>query len=547
MNWYRFTKILFLTAFFISTLVLSFGIPRVFNSPDENANWQFARTFSQTGRLSLLGSEDLVLASIIHPRSVLSVGDQLVPGSFLGLPVIAGTVGRFFGSNAILLVTPLLAVLALMAWRSIIWRLFDDSILADLSAFFLAVHPAFWYYSGRVMMHNVAFVSFLIFALWFLIYQPWPKKYKFDVNYLCAGLMLGLCIATRSSELIWISVLAITMWIIYRSAISYRQLGFLLLGVLAALIPFGLLNQELYGNFLSTGYAMPTLAGQILTSATSIAETNQFLIIGHRIWQLIFPFGFHELATLRHVWNYGFVLYPWLSFLSAVGLVIAIFANRLQAVTSPYLAVNGRLWRQLAIITIVLASYLGLLYGSWNINDNPDPGAVTIANSYARYWLPLFVLGSVFSALTVRFAVRRFGHHRWYHLSVGLVLFVVFLSSVQTVWGGEDGFINTRLHLREFDQKRSMIIVATQSESIIIVDRADKYLWPERQVIVPLRSENTYQHLSDLVVTGPLYYFGITLPESDLNYFQSTILTPINLKIISVMTIGEESLYLIYD
>ena len=92
-----------------------------------------------------------------------------------------------------------------------------------------------------------------------------------------------------------------------------------------------------------------------------------------------------------------------------------------------------------------------------------------------------------------------------------------------------------------------MIIVATQSESIIIVDRADKYLWPERQVIVPLRSENTYQHLSDLVVTGPLYYFGITLPESDLNYFQSTILTPINLKIISVMTIGEESLYLIYD
>ena len=547
MTWYRLTKIFLLTAFFVSTLVLSFGVPRVFNSPDENANWQFATNFARTWELPLAGFDNLDLASLVHPRSVLVAGDQLVPISFLGLPVMSGLAGGIFGESTILLFTPILAVLALIAWRSIIWRLFEDSILADLAAFFLAVHPAFWYYSGRVMMHNVAFVSLLIFSLWFLIYRPWPKKTKFDWNYLCAGLMLGLAVATRASELTWISILAVAIWIIYRSAISYRQLGFLIIGTLVALTPFAVLNQELYGNFLTTGYTMSDLSGQPLSAVSSVASTNQFAIVGTRIWHLIFPFGFHELATLRHVWSYGFVLYPWLSFLAAVGLVIAFFSDKLQAVTTPHLPVNSRLWRQLAIITIVLGGYLGLLYGSWNINDNPDPTAVTIANSYARYWLPLFVLGSVFSALTVRFAVRRFGYHRWYNLCVGAVLLVIFISSVQIVWGGEDGFINTRLHLREFDQKRSLIINKTQSDSIIIVDRADKYLWPERQVIVPLRSEQTYRHLPDLVAATPLYYFGITFPESDLNYFQSTVLEPINLKIINVLTIGEESLYLIYD
>lgn len=547
MAWYRLIKVFFLIAFFVSTLVLSFGVPQVFNSPDENANWQFATNFAKTWEIPLAGFDNLDLAGLIHPRSVLVIGDRLVPISFLGLPVVSGLVGRIFGESTILLFTPLLAVLALVAWRSIIWRLFEDSILADLAAFFLAVHPAFWYYSGRVMMHNVAFVSLLIFSLWFLIYQPWPRRAKFDWNFVGAGLMLGLSIATRASELTWIFVLALAVWIIYRSSVSYRQLGYLIIGTLAALVPFALFNQELYGNFLTTGYTAPDLSGQALSAVASVTSSNQFAIIGARIWQLIFPFGFHELATLRHVWSYGFVLYPWLSFLAVVGLVIAFFSDRLQAVTTPHLSVNSRLWRQLAVITILLSGYLGLLYGSWNINDNPDPTAVTIANSYARYWLPLFVLSSAFSALAVRFAVRRFGHHGWYNLCVGATLLVVFISSAQIVWGGEDGFISTRSHLREFDYKRSLIIDATESDSIIIVDRADKYLWPERQVIVPLRSEKTYRHLSELVAAAPLYYFGITLPESDLNFLESTVLMPNNLKMTKVLTVGEESLYLIYD
>jgi hypothetical protein len=543
---YRLIKAILLGLFFVSTLALSFGVPRIFNSPDENANWQFAHIFSQTGTLSISEADNLTVDGLLHPRSVLAIDDKLVPNSFLGLPVLAGVVGRLLGDQAMLLVTPMLALLAIIAWRSLVWRLFDDTILADLAAFFLAVHPAFWYYSGRVMMHNVAFVAFLIFTVWFVVRRPWSKFGRIDWNYVASGLMLGLAIATRASEIFWVLSLALIIWFIYRAQINWRQLGALSAGAMIALVPFAFLNQEIYGDIFTTGYTVSEITATI-ANPTTVATTNQFVSAISKIYHFLFPFGVHELATLRHVWGYGFLLYPWLSFLSAVGLLIALFADRLHAAVSPHLPVEDRRWRQSALLTLLLAAYLGVLYGSWNINDNPDPAALTIANSYARYWLPLFVLGSLFAALAVRFAVRRFGYHRWYLVCVGATLLVVLISSAQTVWGGEDGFLSTRQHFFEFNQKRASILSMTEDNSIIIVDRADKYLWPERRVVVPLRSKKTYDHLSDLVSIAPVYYFGITLPENDLEYLQTTVLDEQGLKIASVQAIGEESLYLIYD
>jgi hypothetical protein len=88
------------------------------------------------------------------------------------------------------------------------------------------------------------------------------------------------------------------------------------------------------------------------------------------------------------------------------------------------------------------------------------------------------------------------------------------------------------------------VIGMTPSKAIIVTDSDDKYLWPERHVLVPLRSEVTYGSLQKLLMrsTG-LYYLGLTLPEKDFAYLRDVKLAPQNLTPVVVKTYGEKTLY----
>ena len=76
-----------------------------------------------------------------------------------------------------------------------------------------------------------------------------------------------------------------------------------------------------------------------------------------------------------------------------------------------------------------------------------------------------------------------------------------------------------------------------------MVDYADKYLFPHREVVVPLRSEHTYSHLPALRELAPLYYYGITLPETDLVYLQEEKLIELGLTIEPIEEVFNETLY----
>jgi len=193
------------------------------------------------------------------------------------------------------------------------------------------------------------------------------------------------------------------------------------------------------------------------------------------------------------------------------------------------------------IVGVVATVWMVVMYGSWRIIDNPDPLAITVGNSHVRYWLPLFVMSSVFAALAFDELWKRLkGSLRL--VGVGVLVGVVTMNA-HTVFAGTDGFIATRAALMTFEQKRAVIVANTESDAIVIVDRADKYVFPYRQVIVPLRSDSTYAILPTLVPMVPVYYFGITFPEKDLNHVNEVILAPMHLKATLVTTVQEESLY----
>ncbi len=501
--------------FFASTLFLLKG--DFFVSPDENAAFVFAKHWSETGSFRLSEPLNVKLVGLLHPRSAIGWGPSIVPVGFLGFFALAGIVGATLGSSAVLLVTPVLAILAIAAWRQVVLQVFGDKQLANLATFFLALHPAFWYYSGRVMMPNVAFLAFLIFALWLASRE---KRHLF-----LAGLCLGMAIFIRTSEVTWVLPVALILVVAARVRIVPILCG----TALVALVMFAQ-NDATFGNPFTFGYTAEfpfyfttPVSHEIAQLESSPTANGQQL----KALSPLLPFGFHEMNIWRNVGDYVFKLYPWMAVPMLVGL-FAVLANEQR---------RDQRWRVIVAIGGVMSLVLIAVYGSWLVIDNPDASIVSLGNSHVRYWLPLFAVGSLFSA----YAFKLFIVERRYlaYVSLGLVA----VLSTHLVFWGHDGFIESRKALLTFVEKRAAILEATESEAVVVVDRADKYLFPYRRVMVPLRSEVTYAAMPFIVEQAPLYYFGITLPEQDINYLNEVKLAEDELQIKKVLTVQEESLY----
>ena len=523
-----------LSLFFVSTLILSWPFHReLFVSPDENAAFVFASTFARTGELSISEPLNEELHGLLHPRSAVGYADTIISSSFIGFIIVLGTVGSIFGKAAMFFVTPLLAVLAILAWRDSVRRAFNQKLLADAAAFFLMIHPAFWYYTGRVMMHNVAFLALLIFGVWWCLATPlsiWSRKRYAStlrlIDFALAGGLFGVALIIRTSEIFWLTLAIVAVFAIYRAAIGWRAMTSFALGFTIALGLLGLLNGLVYGSPFTNGYTARYPYAAIVISdeaaAAAIAEPTRNILL---------PFGFHERVIWYNVKSYGFKLYPWMSLLAIVGMVLAV-SERTD---------DRRHWRVLTMVTLGLSAWLGIVYGSWKIIDNPDPSIISLGNSHVRYWLPLFALASVFAARALVYLLGDKSVLR--KLFVANLLLLMTLLSLQLVFWGHDGYLPSREALATFALKGERILDLTEDDAIVIVDRADKYLFPERRVVVPLRDESTYAALPDMLNHAPVYYFGITLPEQDVTYLNTQKLALLGVRIELVDTLQEESLY----
>lgn len=517
-----------LTLFGSALLFLSVTAPGMYVSPDENANAFFATQWAEQGMLSMGEPLNEALHGLLHPRSILAHGTRLVPGSFLGLPVLAGSFTALIGPVALVIFTPILAVLAILAFRSILLRVSSNAFLADAGAFLLMFHPAFWYYASRPMMHNVPFLAFLIFGVWFAVCLP-ARRW---VSFLLSGTFIGLALATRTSEVLWILPMIIAASLTFRSYLTWRDVLIWIAGLVVALVPFAVLNYQLYGSIFETGY---TISSD--TPVGTYAATNPTEIKASPT-SFLFPFDIHLLRAGKRVLDYGILLYPWTAVLPLIGWL-------LLAKTSAMTTDSGKKnrFRVFLALSVLVSAYLAILYGSWIIKDNPDPTAITIGNSYVRYWLPIFAIGAVFAAIAVSWVKDRWGKRRWFTPTmIGAAILYVAVGSM-VVWGGEDGLLATREHLLAFREKQLYVVEHTESDAIVIVDRADKFIFPDRRVVTPLRSDKTYDALDEMAALAPLYYFGIPFPDQDIAFLQETRLDPIGLTIEQIGISGDESLY----
>ncbi len=525
----------------LGTLAVPFATTDgLFVSPDEHATWTFAERIAETGRAQVREGRNEVLRGLLHPRSTVTIGSSIVPAGFLGMPYLTGLlflVSPFLAAST----GPLFALGGLFALYRIMRLGGASKEWSAMTVAVLAIHPAWWYYGIRSLMPNVPFVALVLCAVWAALYARQEKKAPRRLGiFFLSGALFALGIMIRPSEILWIVGIFLAGILFFKHIFSYpKEIGVWIAGAVAIGGVALLLNSAVYGHPLTTGYTVDQAVWEVGSASVSAQEIPWYT----KISAFLFPFGFHEYATLRNAWQYGVELYPWMTVIGVWGMALCLTVHRKKWIR------EKRKILALAIAATALL-YLVILYGSWTFFDNPDPSVISIGNSHVRYWLPLFVLlapTTAYALLYIRDRVYTWAQNERTQKLAGMLPMTLLLlmgaCSTQVVFAGDDGVLHTREALLTFQEKREKVLEATPDNAIIIVDRADKYLWPHRAVVVPLRSEQTYAAIPSLLEAAPLYYFSITLPEEDLRYLHEQILAGKGIVFTPMLTINEETLY----
>lgn len=535
-------------AFFFIYSFLPLFAPPLPNSPDEMANAFFSRSFASSGRLWDFEAMNLTLDGVVHPRSTRVVDDLIVPGGFIGLPVIYGALLRVVGVWSLPFWTPLLAVAAATFFGLIIRKFFGRRT-GTIAALLLLANPAWWYCASRTLYPNTLFAVLVIIAAWFMLAAPIAPIFKERPRTFAwvglsgwstaaaAGLFFGLALAVRPVEAYWLLPSAAVIAIFCRRSLSKTRLAAFAAAAFLVLAPFLWLNRSLYGNWLGTGY------GSAFSGVSPVEMPRGW---GARflgpVGPYIFPLGFAPRDALKAVFSFGLGFFWWWTALVAAAsavLVAAVGRYRLDRRPWPRPVVVY------AVVFFVMAAWLLPAYGSFQPDDTSVAGAVTIGSSYFRYWLPLFVLSVLPVAwLTDRLMAWRTGKVIRVAAAAAVFAFVAIPSAVAVFASPAEGLLAVRETLIRNDREVRRVLELTEPRSVIICDQADKQLFPERRVIVPLRSEATWKALGKMSLQTKVYYYGVTFPEKDLEYLNGTILPPLGRRAEPVESFDVETLYI---
>lgn len=531
------------------------------SSPDETANYFFAKRLSQQGNLSFFDSANLISEGWTIPRSVRSDEGWTKPVSFLGIILIYGSLGAIFGLALIPFLTPLFAALGIIVFYLIIKRLFSDRV-ALWSAVLLASFPVYIYYSARSMFHNVLFVVLCLFAWYFLLLSAsrstvsvkttaWFLNKEIWLSLVLAfigGIFFGLAAITRTSEVLWLLPVVGLIILVYRRHLRLSAWLLSGLGFIAPLIPVAYYNQLLYGAFWRGGYnEMNRSVDSILNNSSDLwrfawlGKFDYYWSYLTNIFHQVFYFGFKYEKSLIAFSHYVVEMFPLLFGVSLLGLTILIVR---------IIWFSEKKYLTYLVTLFLLSVYLIFYYGSWQFNDNPDITRFTIGNSYTRYWLPIYLGLMPLASLAIVRVTESLPWHKsqntvsWRRLvAPGLqataILIIAIWSLLFVFSGSEEGLLY--IYYNNLEERRGVEQVwsLTENESIVITRYHDKFLWPERRVIMgTLPNNEINQVIKRLVAYYPLYYYNFYLNEADVAYLNSRKLATDNLRLIFIKRIG---------
>lgn len=530
-------------------------------SPDETANYTFAKLYAETGDLKIFEKYSLYVKDIIHPRSFRSDFGVLKPVSFLGVTLIYGKIAALTGYAALAdykilpYLTPFFAAVGILFYYLLIKKIFGRTN-AFISAWLLASFPAYIYYSARSMFHNVLFVVLLVVGLYFSVMmakdenrEEAPRNAKGrqeTLKLLCAalaGFFIGLSLITRTSEFLWIAPMLVILWIFNFRKVGIIKLIIFISFLFSAFLPVFYWNKVFYGSFWTGGYPEMnqsiiniTSAGSELAQAAAVGDFSHSRELLGKIKNYIFHFGFYPLQSAKMFYFYFVKMFYWIFWPAVFGFLFFIFRpNHWRKKHLAYLL-------SYFIVSLVLLFY----YGSWGFHDNPDPKSHTIGNSYARYWLPIYLGALPFASLFIARLTELLKKKYFVLAARILALALIFYISVPFVmFGSEEGLVNSYWKQAAARVEYEKVLRFTEANAVIITRYHDKLFFPERKVIVGLFDDDNmiaeYAKLTDYL---PVYYYNFTLPKKDFEYLNGPKLLRFGLQMEEVEKISKDfSLY----
>lgn len=485
------------TAALFLAVALWYGRPvdGVWNSPDETANAFWAARVAAGEPLRLVDSLVGQGNGAIHPRSMGVAGDALVPGSFPGLILIYGALKIIF-KLPFYLYTPILTVLAGICLGALASKLFDRRVGVWTTLLFL-IHPAVLYYGSRGLFHNVLFVDLLVLAAAFFVLRP-LRSYlgaRETADDALGGFIFAWALVVRTSEAVWV-IPAFLAFLPFVGKERWRRLAFAVIGGLIPLFVLLRINTTIYGSPFQTAYAPPAVVTE--SQLTSPSPVTSFEAVPKEI----LPFGIHPRLIVRNVWNYGFKLFWWQSILVVVGFAWWLVGYR--KASGPQ--------KTYVLMTFLSALWLAVLYGSWFIRDRFDANSVTIGTSYVRYFLPAYVAATPLAALAL---VRFCGLSSSTRLTRALLILCVMFGLRSAVWAGDESLSAVRSTLEGNAVKKSKLLRLIEPEAVIMTERFDKMLVPERLRIIPAIDSGSFGAAANALESFPVYWYGLNPGEAE--------------------------------
>lgn len=472
-------------------------VPGIYNSPDEATTAVYAQQYAKTGGLALphpfdAGAEN----EFLHPRSAFAdFGAHSLPVGFWGLPVFYGSLIDTLGVWALPFLTPLLAIIAVLALVRLWPLIFPGISRAGLLLLSLSL-PPLWYYAARPLLPNLPFLALLIIGAVWLIAPPGKKGLHWWHD-IFGAFSIGLALLIRPSEALWVVITGLIVVIAYRTEISWQRVArWGGVGLVIAALYFGLTNLW-YG---SAG------GGYVVSRSLAVSHWSTFFL----------PFGFSLRNLVATGYTYGLLMWPWLMLPALAWLGRGLWQwSSLSKAQKVY-----------SVVTIFVGLYLWIYYGSWR-DANYD--LKTIGVAYARYWLPIFILLVPFMVRAYQLVAVQVGR-RFPRATFAIIIGLLLIGNTNVVYSGLDGLSNLTQSLRNGAMLRAEIIKTTSEQAIIITEREDKFIWPARQVMVRFDHPRVRQAAADLVARNwPVYYLSRTLTDGQIKV-ASGWLAPVSLE-----------------
>lgn len=457
-----------------------------FDWPDETVAYTFAEQFMHTG--SFRRETVAHAAELVRPRATNVIDGLLVPGMFLGAPLLLACSMLLFGVSLSLFLFPLLAGLSLVLLYHIL-RFFSSRTSAMVGTILLATHPAFWYYAQSSALPNIPLLFFVLVMVYCFCRPVSRYPLRAQLTFFLGGVAWACAVFIRPNEIIWLSILLGSLAL---SLKEKRLLPFSMLGALIVFVPGALVHVATYGSLLATGYSQLTPLGPVLPSV--VGGGTGLLNILHSLFA---PVGFSPILILKNLWH-------------ALVQIDPLFLLALCALSLWGLWKQPNMFRSYWVgVGASIGVLLLLMYGSWQ-NADPELRVLnTIGQSQVRYWLPLVVLTVLLLTYLLDRLLETFPRAK-YTIIFFLLLHVSWGARL-TFFSAEESMLPVWHRVQSYNAAALVVSHQTPTNSVIITERTDKEIFPDRFVTVWIPTaadgipEGAYRAVLD---NAPLFAYG---------------------------------------